>query len=1288
MRNFFILLTFLPVNLFSQDRTLYRTIEWQDNKNLEDFYFQPEFRVEKNECFYFRNAVIENSQTLFPYYNELITTGNYYSGIEIMVKELVFAVISPKDYESVGNIDLLPVNFEWKSKTVMDRKTPGIAFSLLPLRKNPATGNIEKLVSFAIALTPSKTQPFKSTLSEENHAAYGSTSVLATGEWHKIKLSKSGIYKMTYNDLINLGISNPSGIRVYGNGGKTLPLMNSQPYPDDLKENAIYMYTGQDGIFNSGDYILFYARGVVSWNYDTTSGMYIHSINDYSAYTCYYLTSSLGPGKKIQAAQDIQLPATDVADQFDAYGYHERNLENVIESGRVWYGESLIYNSFDTTFIFTDHVPGSPVNMLVNVLGRSSANRTFAIKVNGASLGSITTNGVSLNSITSPFARQNSKKSTFTVPGDAFNVSVSFGRITDSDRAWLDYIIVNGRRQLNYSEKPLYFRDMETVGSGHVTEFRVNGASSQTIVWDLTDIYNIRQLNTYSTGEGIAFKAATDTLHEFVVFDQGLAFLTPQIDQSDKTVANQNLHEIQPHKMIIITAPEFIDQAERLAEFHRQKDNFSVYVATTSEIYNEFSSGMRDVSALRNFVRSLYEKQGSDDNALKYLLLFGDGSFNNRSDDPDNPNFIPTYQSENSLLPTESYVSDDFFGFLDSDEGGSSDMKAFVLDLGIGRLPVKDTTEAADVIGKIMSYNTSTSMQDWRNNIMFIGDDEDGNSHMDSALALADFISNNYPEYSVKKIMLDAYKQTSTSSGNRYPDVNRAIIDNLNRGALIFNYTGHGGETGLAHEHILENQDIRDLNNTWLPLFVTATCEFSRFDYMAINEDGKYKEQTTAGELALLNPRGGAIALLSTTRVVWSYLNAQLNQKFYDVMFLRDAQGNRYRLGDMVKEAKNAAGIQLNKLNFSLLGDPAMALAYPEYNIVTDSINGVSVSEPIDTLKAFAKIRISGRMTDHENMTMDAFNGLVYPSVFDKKQVVTTLANDGGDPISFTIQENLLYRGKATVSQGHFSFEFIVPKDIAYNIGTGKINYYAENEITDANGSFSAFNIGGTSENSFYDNEGPLVDLYLNDENFRSGGITNTNPKVFARVWDENGINTIGNGIGHDIVAVLDGNTSNPLIINDYYQTHLDDYRGGEITYQLHDLTPGLHTLNVKVWDIFNNSSLETIGFYVIESEKLVLEKVYNFPNPVVDRTFFQFEHNMPGTEFVIHIDIFDFSGRLINRLSAQDYGSGYRSEAIEWDAKDMNGNKLSRGVYPYRLKVETQEGQVAEKFGKLIVFN
>jgi hypothetical protein len=1123
--------------------------------------------------------------------------------------------------------------------------------------------------------------------SEITHRA--GVSVLASGKWYKVKILHDGIYKLTYEDLKSMGFADPSAVRVFGNGGTMLPMMNSEQRFDDLIENSVYLYNGADGVFGPGDYVLFYGHGPVKWKLNTLSGIFEHSINLYSDAAYYFITTDAGEGKKITTADAITGQPNATSTTFNDYDFHEKNRYNFLKSGRQWFGERIEYSAYDTTFKFANLVTTSPVMVKANALSRSAYSKTFIFRNNDHIVGSIAVPSVILSNSTGTYANQKSGQFSFSVTDDKVNVNVTYNKIESSDEGFLDYITVNVRRKLIMTGSAMFFRDKLVTGSGKLALFTIENCTDAIQVWDISDFSKIRKMQTTLEGSVLSFKDTEDSLKEYVAVNPAGEFPKPIItattgDLGD--VPNQNLHAIGPTQMIIVTHPLFRIAADSIALFHQQKDNMTVQVVTTNQVYNEFSSGASDASSIRDFAKMVYDRSTNSHDRLKYLLLFGDGSYNNLSQAEGNSNFIPTYQSDNSLNTSSSYVSDDFFGFMGDQEGGSETMEDYSLDVGVGRLPANTEEDALVLYRKISHYNTKANRLDWRNNILFVGDDEDGNIHMTQANGLADWVRQKYPQFVVKKVLLDAYKQVSTSTGARYPEVNRIITNDIQKGILIYNYTGHGGERGMAAEQILMREDLLKLTNSEnLPLFVTATCEFSRFDDL-IDDEGTLIQSPSAGESSLLNENGGSIALFSTTRIVYSDRNHYLNTKFYHVAFERDEDGNYYRLGDIIRMTKDSSGIQRNKLNFILLGDPALALAVPEYSVQTDSLNGLEVNSVMDTLKAFSHVRISGHLTDISNQPMDHFNGTIYPSVFDKNLSVTTLSNDRGDPFQFETQENLLFKGKASVKNGHFSFDFMVPKDITYSFGKGKIVYYSEDSTMDANGYFNRFIIGGTDTSATIDIAGPDISLYLNDQYFKDKGITNPNPVIYATISDASGINTVGNGIGHDITGVIDGKVSEPVILNDFFESDLDDYSKGQLSYPMFNLSEGWHSLTVKVWDIFNNSSEETIDFQVIQGEIPVLSNVYNYPNPASDVTWFKFDHNKAGEDLDISITVFDMEGRHVADIQETVYAGGFSSEPLEWDLKDANGNYLRQGIYPYRIRITDKNGRFAESFKKLVV--
>jgi hypothetical protein len=710
------------------------------------------------------------------------------------------------------------------------------------------------------------------------------------------------------------------------------------------------------------------------------------------------------------------------------------------------------------------------------------------------------------------------------------------------------------------------------------------------------------------------------------------------------------------------------------------------------------------------FVKMFYDRSTGPEELPRYLLLFGDGSYDNKNRfGSANTNFIPTYQSLNSTLYTDTYVSDDYYGLLDDNEGLFLPLgvSSEYVDVGIGRLPVKTKSEARAGIDKIMRYtrtgfspnldnqsacdNTQNASPfgDWRNNITFIGDDEDGGLHQGSAPSLsgadqlAVLVDTTYDDYNVDKIYLDAYPQESTPGGERYPDVTRAIDKRVEKGCLIMNYTGHGGEVGLAHERVVEVAQINKWTNANnLPLFFTATCEFSRYDD---------PERTSAGEYVFLNPNGGGIALMTTVRLVFASPNFTVNKNFFLAAF-EPLNGEMPRLGDLIEYMKDQpGGNSVNSRNFTLLGDPALRLAYPMHDVITDSVNSNPVTASSnDTLRALSLVTVSGHLSDKGGNLLSNYNGVLYPTVFDKAQNITTLSNDGppSPPFTFSLQKNILYKGKVSVKDGKFTFTFIVPKDIAYAYGIGRISYYAENGTEDANGFYEKIIIGGSNDSAVADNTGPEVSLYMNDAKFAFGGLTDENPDVYAILKDNNGVNTVGNGIGHDITAVMDGNTDDVIVLNDYYQADLNSYKSGTIRYPFTDLSEGKHTLSLKVWDVYNNSSQTYTEFVVSKSADLALEHVLNYPNPFTTKTQFFFEQNRCCQQLEVELQVFTISGKLVKNISKFVQAEGYRSDPIEWDGRDDFGDKIGKGVYIYKLKVKTDDGSAAEKFEKLVILN
>jgi hypothetical protein len=1094
-------------------------------------------------------------------------------------------------------------------------------------------------------------------------------SVLFEGKWFKISTNKCGIYKLDYSSIVSLGVAvnnlQISAIKLYGNGGGMLPKLNSNFRHNDLVENAINIYdANSNGVFENGDYILFYGQSPHIWKYDAQSSLFQHETHLFSDDVNYFLTTdNHADGIRIEQKQALQNP-TKMISSFSAFSFHELELENLIHSGREWFGERFdSQNSQSFDFSFPNLETAFPISVKTSVAARSLNSSVFSVAVNSDPLQTISVQNI-VSTYATEYAKTSSMTSEYMSSSSNLSVGIEYSSADNGALSWLNFIEVNARRKLKMSGNSMLFRDASSIGN-EVASFLLSNANPGTSVWDVTDPTSVVEMLVSINTNELSFNDSINELHEYIAFEPS-AYLTPSILGE---VANQNLHNTSIDvEFVIVSHPNFLVPAERLANFHQEKDDMLSIVVTPQQIYNEFSSGVQDVSAIRDFLRFLYKRQNSK---LKYVLLFGDGSYDPKNRVADNTNFIPTYQSLNSTHPTLSYVTDDYFVLLDDNEG---EFNNDLVDLGIGRFPASTLSEANVLVDKVEQYYAKESFGSWRNDITFIADDgdaNDGNTHMWQADSLANIVADNYNKLNINKIYLDNYLQESTPGGPRSEATNHAINNRVDKGALLINYTGHGGPLGWTAERILELEQINAWDNgNKLPLFMTATCKFSYFDN---------PEQTSAGEYVLLNPNGGAIALLSTTRLVYSSPNYNLNTKFIKTLFEK-IDGEFPRLGDVFKQTKVLSGISVNNRNFTLLGDPALCLVYPEYEIETTSV--------ADTLKALGEVTITGEVID-EGGVLTTFNGTVYPTVYDKEIIRTTLGQESCTPMPYRDQNNILYKGAASVVDGNFSFSFVVPKDIAYNYGAGKISYYAvsdNQEPVDAAGSDEGFVIGGTAADIIYDYEEAELEVYMNTRNFSNGGITDENPVLLADVFDFSGINTVGNGIGHDITAVLDGNTSIPYVLNDFYEANKDDYTRGIISFPFFNLAKGEHTLTLKVWDVFNNSAEATITFVVSDANEFTISDYSTYPNPFSNSTEIYFQHNKPNQNLDVFLEIYSITGTLVKKLKERYSDNGYRIGPITWHGDDEYGGKLSAGMYIAKLVVSSSDGDFTSKSIRIIL--
>lgn len=1209
-----------------------------------------------------------NEQTGLPVY-VFYPEGNFNSLPELQLDSLNFAALTPEELIAFNQCDVSEWSgrLEYDAAILYDRGKGICQISIIPFRINELNGEVEKLISFGLKIKESPERESRG--EQERH--YASSSVLASGDWFKIAVKNTGIYKITYSDLQMMGVPvqsiSPAGIRIHGYGGGMLPERAGIPRYDDLPEIAVRVVDGGDGKLDPGDYILFYGRGPMAWKYNGQATRFEHTAHLYSDESYYFLTYGASAGRRITELPQPQSGNPAIVEVYNYYDVHHPNEMNLIKSGKEWFGDIFdLISSRDYNFKPFVADATRPVGIRLSAAARSTSVSTFTLSAADKSF-QLYIPSIDLIFNTN-FARMATES--FEIPFDgAFKgVNLKYTQPVSTATGWLNYIEINALAKLEFNGGQLSFR---RTGLQDVVEYRISTRAAPDQIWDVTDPLNPGLIKPFSSSGTAGFRALADTLREYITSDAA-SYLKPEFVEK---VPNQNLHSMTSADMIIISHPLFTDQAVRLATFHSQHNDFSVNLVYPQDIYNEFSSGAQDISAIRDFMKMLWHK-GGENNRPRFLLLFGDASYDYKNRIPGNTNKVPTFQSPESLHPVTSYATDDFFGCIDDNEGG---LTTDVMDIGVGRLVVNTPEEAKMAVDKIIHYATDYEKVhgDWRNEIAFVADDEDGNDHMRQADQLATMIDTTYPNYNVNKIFLDAYPQISTPGGQRAPEVNKAINMQVDKGALIVNYTGHGGETGWALERILEIVDINSWTNySRMPVFVTATCEFSRYDD---------PERASGGELVFLNPKGGGIALFTTARPTFGPPNFNLVRNFYRLALSPDENGMLF-MGDLIRISKRVSGADNNSKKFVLLGDPALKMAYPRYNVLTTEVNGRQVNGEADTLRALGEVTIRGIIADDSRNVLSNFNGVVTATVYDKESLINTLGSDGSQTMSFSLRRNIIYKGKVIVENGHFSFSFIVPKDIAYQYGSGKISFYATNGEVDAAGNYRDIVIGGISNEIFEDANGPEIELFMNNTDFRSGGFTDENPVLLALMSDISGINTLGNGIGHDIVAILDGKTDNPFVLNEYYHSDLNTYKSGKVVFPFSKLSPGMHTLRLKAWDILNNSSTATITFNVASSKEMLLGSLEAYPNPMNDHTKLVFEHNQAGQTLDLTLNIFSLSGTKVATLNRTIFAEGFRSSAFEWDGRNSYGRELTPGIYIGHLQVKTGSGLQSAKSVKIAI--
>jgi hypothetical protein len=1238
---------------------------------------QPKMLFPGHTVLFFEGAVNHDSLGFLPVYHYPIPAGFHGSVSGYSIENAVYERIEIANPSDFPDLDLIQADPVILVSTDYQRKVRRQSLYILPLREASDGSGIEKLASFELKISMAG-EASSSQSPGIGRSDFAGHSVLRTGDWYRIGVKETGIYKVTYSDMEAMGIApdqiDPRNIKIYGNGSGMLEEANSLPRIDDLIENTIYIDGESDGRFDLQDFILFYGQSPVTIRYNSFYQQYEHEINLYTDETYYFLTAGAEKGKRVVLAEPVTDEPTHDIYSFQDLAYHEKEEVNLLKSGKTWYGE-VFSTQLDYTFPFDleDLELSYPLYLKVYLAGRSTVKTAFTITAENNLITELEVPSIVLGS--QIYARPiTSNYEMFYADDGQVDIGISFAKPGSIDVGWLNCIEVNYRRHLRFHGGQVDFRDMSHVGPGNIACYHLQSSGSDITLWDVTDPSAIASILATTEQGGVTFKSSAETLKEFIAFD-GKQYYTPVFVEK---VENQDLHSLWPVDFIILAHPMFLEQAYRLADYHRQYDGMGVHVVTPQQVYNEFSSGAQDVSAIRDFMKMLYNRAEPGEEP-RYLLLFGDASYDYKDYIPEDNNLVPAYQSRESLKLAASFVTDDFFGCLDLDEGSSG---SGTMDVGVGRFPVHTIEQAVAMADKNINYMVPAreNFGSWRNAVCFVGDDEDNNTHLGQAEGLVVIADSLGPAYNVNKVYLDAYLQLNTPSGARYPDANSAIDKAVNDGSLIINYTGHGGEIAWAGERVLDIPAIQSYQNyNRLAAFVTATCEFSRYDDPGL---------VSAGELVFLNPDGAGIGLFTTTRLAFSQSNYALNKRFYYEAFIIDSLTGEYpRMGDLIRVAKTPSNQNIK--NFVLLGDPALMLAYPKMRARTINVINEDDGKKADTISALSRVTIEGQVEDLLGNVLDGFNGLIYSSVYDKPVKYQTRGNDEASKVTdFYIQDKKIYEGIASVTGGKFRFTFVVPVDISYQYGKGKISHYAVDttNLIDAQGHDEIW-IGGSDNMASTDEQGPDINLYLNSISFVSGDITTPKPLLIAMLSDSSGINTVGNGIGHDIVAVIDGNYNESIILNEYFVPETDSYQEGDIQYYIGPFANGQHTLTLKAWDVLNNSSEKTIEFTVDTDARLMISNVRSCPNPYQESTQFEFEHNKPGSVLDVTIMIYSLAGQYVTSLKYQTESESNASGPLYWNGRDSSGNELPAGLFVYQLLVESDDGYFTDVSQKFIHF-
>ena len=1099
-------------------------------------------------------------------------------------------------------------------------------------------------------------------------------SLLATGSWYKIPISTTGIYKITTKDLPALSGIHFSSVALYGAQGGMLASSNQSTAPNDLTPAAIQIIDNNaDGIFGNDDYILFYGEAPSIWRYNASSLRFEYHMHAYANNNFYFLTLTSDTDASSDNTLRIQLHDLPYSGQHEISTHtavdmiHNDNT-NVHNGGQIWIDSKFTYANNQRVFNFTFPTTDNNILARYGLASSSSSPSTFTVSTNASTTEPYIhrlSSGEVYNTFTSSFNHSTS---------NSFSLTFTYNSQESNAAGYFDFIELNGTQRLSHTGGQSFYRNGTTYTDNPSCRFLLSGSHSNTKIWDVTvpEQPLLISIKTLDNGNPY-FVSLADQPRTFIEFADADALPIPSIAPVD----NQDIHGTSVPDYVIVTHRDYINQANSLADLHHQMQGLNVLVVTQEQVFNEFSSGRPDPMAIRRMLRCMRSKNSNNsDPSPRYLLLFGKGTFDNRDILGAHQTTVITYQTTASFGDEGIiYPSDDIYGHLDSAAIGVFEGS---FSLGIGRLPAKNTSEADLMVDKITRYMSRSDMSDpnirgdWRNYVTLLADDADPSSPYDSVFTsdsenTARSIKALYPHFNIDRIYADSYIQQSGADGSYYPDVNNALRQRINYGTLLLNYIGHGSSGYIGTERYMEISDIdKYSNNDRLTFFVTSTCSFGRYDQL----------QDICGAEAFLLADAAGVGTIAAARPIHH------TQAFNSRLCL-SALNPENSVGDALRMSKNATGASHS---ITLIGDPALHLSIPRNEVVVTHINNHPVDPSVtDSVEVLSRVTVEGEIHNPDGNIIDDFNGTIYPIVFDREVKSHTLANDNDSTeVNFYQQKNILYKGRENVTQGRFSYSFIIPRDVSYRYDYAKLSHYATTNDDNATGQYGNIMFGGFNNDIIITEVHPTVRLFINDTNFRNGGITNETPTIYAILSDSIGINSASCGLGHDITAVIDNNPYSTVTLNDFFEPDINDSRNGTIRYTLGKLDEGYHTLTLKCWNIFNYSGYSTISFRVANDRTAQIGQFVAAPNPAHDFTTLRVEHNLPGSIASATINIYDIQGRHIRQFTLTPNDGSYNLTQ-SWDFTTDDGILLPRGIYIARTILTTHDGQTLQQNTKII---